>query len=81
MGGGTINNTLGRGVDMVSCCVVGADESNESLCFYYMFSELGVLISIWLRDLSQLYHRFIGLEVLDFVMDSCGTGSDGKYIG
>ena len=43
MGEDTVNNTLGRGVDMVYCHVGGADESSELFCFYYMFSELGGL--------------------------------------
>ena len=40
MGEGTVNNTLGRGVDIVSYHVGDTNYSSELLYFCYMFGEL-----------------------------------------
>ena len=81
MGEVTVNNILGRGVDLMSCHIRGADKSSELLSFCNMFGELGFLIAICLRGVTKIGHKFISLNVFNFCMESGATRSDWKGIG
>ena len=81
MGEVTVNNILGRGVDLMSCHIRGADKSSELHSFCDMCGELGFLIAIWLRGVTKIGHKFISLNGFNFCMESGANGSDGKGIG
>ena len=80
MGDDTIYYTLERGMDLISSHIRSVDDTSELICFRFMCDKLRVLIVVWLRNVSNVYHSFISLKVFNFCMGSCATGSDWKCI-